>query len=368
MKKLFLPILICCLTCLSGFSQIDEREKKLSIKELPTELINNVTAKSAGNLDCNCKSNLLKDPGFTNVTTYPGSSNISNTSSPWTAADYTPQYSSLNGACDKGFVLMWGNNTVGESITQNVALPVGTYTVKFNALYINTSGPHNPYVQLKIASGSSRSGTGLVTSSNISSTTWGSYTMTLTISSPTTSLCLYPVNGNTQNDGAYVSWIQLDNICIEKKDPCSDCPVPNTNVNFSICTTLGAGTTATVSAIGASTGLGNGWTLKQVSCPSANPCKWMPGGIKWQSTGSTITIPAGVLTPGCYVLTHYVNRCSKQWDPKQCVSYRSVCFTVCDNSITAAPDVNPSLMKKAQRAEVELDEVEKEAEVITGKN
>ncbi len=152
---------------------------------------------------------------------------------------------------------------------------------------------------------------------------------------------------------------------------CCDCPIPNTNVNFSICSTLGGGTTATASAMGASTGLGNGWTLKQVACPSTNPCKWLAGGIKWQSVGSSITIPSSVLTPGCYVLTHYVNRCSKQWDPKQCLSYRSICFTICDNGITTAQDVNPKMAMRKMGAEnenVELDEVEREAEVISGKN
>jgi hypothetical protein len=152
---------------------------------------------------------------------------------------------------------------------------------------------------------------------------------------------------------------------------CCDCGIPNTNVNFSICSTLGGGTTATASALGASTGLGNGWTLKQVTCPSTNPCKWLPGGIKWQTTGSTISIPSTVLTPGCYVLTHYVNRCSKQWDPKQCLSYRSICFTICDNGITTAQDVNPKMAMKRMSTDgekVELDEVEKEAEVIGEKN
>ncbi len=155
------------------------------------------------------------------------------------------------------------------------------------------------------------------------------------------------------------------------KGICCDCPIPNTNVNFSICSTLGGGTTATASALGASTGLGNGWTLKQVPCPSTNPCKWLPGGIKWMSTGSAITIPSSVLTPGCYVLTHYVNRCSKQWDPKQCVSYRSICFTICDNAITAAQDVNPTMLmrkKSVDGEQLELDEVEREAEIIVGKN
>ncbi|MEN9547855.1 MAG: hypothetical protein RIR12_446 [Bacteroidota bacterium] len=147
---------------------------------------------------------------------------------------------------------------------------------------------------------------------------------------------------------------------------CCDCPVPNTNVNLSLNTTLGGGTVATAAAIGASTTLGNGWTLKQVSCASTNGCKWMPGSIKWQSTGSTITIPATVLSPGCYVLTHYVNRCSKNWNPKACLSYRSICFTVCDNAIKVSDDINPKLIMKTKEANSKSNEsdIEKEAELI----
>lgn len=150
---------------------------------------------------------------------------------------------------------------------------------------------------------------------------------------------------------------------------CCDCPVPNTNVNFSLTTTLGGGTTATVSALGTSTSLGNGWTLKQVNCTGNKECKWMPGGIKWQSTGSTITIPATVLTPGCYVLTHYMNRCSKKWDPKACLSYKAICFTVCDNSIRTGGETNPKLLQKIPgNNNNATDATEKEAELIKEEN
>lgn len=366
MKKLFL-VFSCCLFIVTGvLAQAGELERKLAVKELPTDLLLKKADGNLSKLDCNCSKSLIADPGFTSVTTDPGSSNISASSSPWKKSDLSPQYTAIDGACDKGFVSMWGNNTVGETITQNTVIPAGTYTVKFNARYINTAGPHNPYVQLRIASGTSRAGIVAGTSANISNTAWDTYTMTITLPA-TTALALYPVNDNTQNDGGYVSWIQLDNICIQKKDPCAECPVPNTNVSFTLSTTLGGGTTATVSALGASTSLGNGWTLKQVACGSANPCKWMPGSIKWQSTGSSITIPASVLTPGCYVLTHYVNKCSKKWDPKQCVSYRSICFTVCDNSIKASADISPLAMKKMQ-GDTKQSEEEKEAELINENN
>ncbi|MGF2414830.1 hypothetical protein [Ferruginibacter sp.] len=152
------------------------------------------------------------------------------------------------------------------------------------------------------------------------------------------------------------------------KGDCCDCKKPtNTNVNFSLTTTLGGGTTATASAMGASTGLGNGWTLKEVSGGSSNPCKWVPGGIKWQSTGASIIIPAGVLLPGkCYVLTHYVNVCSTKWDPKACVVYKTICFCICDNTISTSPDTKPNTQGLQKRMpNSEEDEILKEAEQLS---
>jgi hypothetical protein len=363
MKKLIIAALFFVVN-MSAFAQTKEIEAKLTKPITESELLTLATQKGVS-LNCNCPRNLISDPGFLAVTNSSGSSDISSTSTPWKIGDGTPQSTQIAGACDKGFVLMWGNNTVGESIMQNVTLPAGAYTVKFNAQYRNTPGAHNPYVKLRIASGSNRSGTIVGTSTAISNTAWDGYSMTIVVPA-ISALCFFPVNDNTQNDGSYVSWIHLDNICIEKKDPCADCPIPNTNVNFSLCTTLGGGTVANVSAVGASTGLGNGWTLKQVPCPGPNPCKWVAGGIKWMSTGSSIVIPAAVLTPGCYVLTHYVNRCSKQWDPKACLSYQTICFTICDNAITVSKEQNPKPVMKVQSGEEIKDEVEREAEQVSG--
>ena len=152
---------------------------------------------------------------------------------------------------------------------------------------------------------------------------------------------------------------------------CCDCTKPtNTNVNFSLTTTLGGGTTASASAMGASTGLGNGWTLKEVSGGAVNPCRWVPGGIKWQSTGASITIPAGVLVPGkCYVLTHYVNVCATKWDPRACVQYKTICFCICDNPISTSQNPNPNpqgLQKRMPNSEE--DEILKEAEQLPDVN
>jgi hypothetical protein len=150
---------------------------------------------------------------------------------------------------------------------------------------------------------------------------------------------------------------------------CCDCKKPtNTNINFSLTTTLGGGTTATASALGASTGLGNGWTLKEVGSGSSNPCKWVPGLIKWQSTGASINIPNGVLLPGkCYVLTHYVNVCATKWDPKACVAYKTICFCICENTINQSQDPKGMAKMRGQTEEPVDEELLKEIEEIREK-
>lgn len=304
----------------------------------------------------------MQDGGFQNVTVGGSGlpSNISNTSTPWKKGYNSPQWSgTIQPACDKGVVSMWGNKTVGESIHQNgLTFTPGSYTVKFTARFVNPTAL-STFVRLKLAT---YNGTGApssydppgLASANINSSSWQTYSFSFTTAAAN-SISLHPENDYTNDDGDYVSWIQIDNICIEKKDPCSDCAIPNTNTTISICAVLGGSTTVSASAIGASTGLGNGWTLKRVPCEGPNPCKWIPGGIIWQAATPTISIPSSVLTPGCYVLTHYVNRCSKQWNPKDCLSYQSFCFTICDNKLTAGKQYSPGLQTNGAKMKMAND-------------
>lgn len=107
-------------------------------------------------------------------------------------------------------------------------------------------------------------------------------------------------------------------------------PIPPANVSFSL-TDDGAGNfTALANTLAPANG--NGWTLKEVTCPGPNPCSWVPGGIKWQTAGNTANIPSGVLVKGkCYVLIHYVNVCSPTWVAGSCTVYKAICFTVSGN-------------------------------------
>lgn len=128
-------------------------------------------------------------------------------------------------------------------------------------------------------------------------------------------------------------------------------PVPKTNISFSLTDNGNGSYTATASSF--APGNGNGWTLKELNGDCPNPCNWVAGSIKWQSTGNTINIPNGTLVKGkCYVLTHYVNVCSAKWIAGPCTVYKATCFKVDGNSMmklaAKETDVNDAKEIKAE--------------------
>ncbi|MCX6236771.1 MAG: hypothetical protein NTY07_04275 [Bacteroidia bacterium] len=116
-------------------------------------------------------------------------------------------------------------------------------------------------------------------------------------------------------------------------------PIPKTNISFSL-TDNGNGTyTATATAFPGA--IANGWTLKEKTCPGPSPCDWVAGPIKWQSGGTTINVPNGVLVQGkCYVLTHYVNVCSPVYIAGPCTVYGVTCFTLDTKSLKKPENAN----------------------------
>jgi hypothetical protein len=448
MKNLILSIFLVT-GFISTFSQEIPRKQNV-IKE---GVFQELSPASAG-LDCKCDKNLLQDGSFSTVIASP--STILQTSPVWKPGGNTsPQYSRTMGACDTGFVSMWGNKKVGEFIYQSgLAITAGKcYTIKFNARFPNNTGASNPYVQLAIAGSTGinppspfTGSTPSIVSSQITGSSWATYTISFTAASSYTTLSFYPVNGNSQNDGNYVSWINLDNICIQECCSCDipkspaivgatdklcacdlikfstvNCPgatykwtitddkgnnisytgsgnaitltyslaqqlassatgftvtveitcgrqtvknsvkatlkpVPKTNISFSLNDDGYGNYTATANSL--ATANGNGWTLKEVNCPGPNPCSWVAGSIKWQSTGNTINIPQGVLVKGkCYVLTHYANVCSPVWIAGPCTVYQATCFKLDGNNVmkTLKPtdkndalEILPQMIKELQ--------------------
>jgi hypothetical protein len=228
MKKLLCSILLLTVS-FNVFSQADPLEKKLKLKELEIKYLTEVSGSVIPKLNCNCERNLLQDGNFTTVLT--NGSNISSASPKWKPGAASPQYSKTQGACDSGFVSMWGNKRTGESIYQTgLSLKQGKcYTIKFNARFLNNTGANNPYVQLAVTGSTSATpaspfplSPSAAVSAPITNTTWASYSLNFTATANFNTLSFSPVNGNSQDNGAYVSWIQLDNVCIQECCNCGD--------------------------------------------------------------------------------------------------------------------------------------------------
>ena len=224
-KKLILSLCMLLLCTLKLFSQVDD-ERRLNIR--PIEPMTIATS-PVGRVDCKCEKNILADGGFENLTA--SGSNITAGSTPWKRNTNTPQWTPAAGPCNKGYVQMWGNQTVGESIIQTgvTIIPGHKYSVKFTAKFFNPTAT-NPFVRLKVSAFSGASAAYnpadvVGVSQNISSTSWATYTLPIWTAPPTptlTGIQLHPENGSALNDGNYVSWIQIDAICItEVPDPCA---------------------------------------------------------------------------------------------------------------------------------------------------
>ena len=210
---------------MNAFSQQDPLEKKLKIKELDPSLLYRDAGTLTPGVNCRCEKNIIKDGIFTTVIA-PGS-NISSASPFWKPDMWSPQWSKQKGCCDSGYVQMWGNQTVGESLRQNgINIVAGRkYRITFCGRFLNQTGPNNPFVRFRFRAfngvGNNPNGYANVdvigvSSPNITSTSWATYTVPIwTATNNFNSISINAENGNTQNDGNFVSWGQMDNLCIE---------------------------------------------------------------------------------------------------------------------------------------------------------
>lgn len=213
MKRVSLLILLLSfLTC--SFAQENETERKLGVRQLELKMIKNVPSKNPFALSCKCDNNLVKDGSFRTVTVT--GSDINGNSPYWKKSSGTPQWSPTMGACDSGFVSMWGNKTVGESISQTAVpfVPGKKYRITFNARFINQTGPANQFVRFRFYSG----GILIGYSPNISDTGWATYTVPdwIAPSPGNTAITIAPENDYTESDGNKVSWGQIDNVCVQE--------------------------------------------------------------------------------------------------------------------------------------------------------
>lgn len=165
---------------------------------------------------CSCPGNILQDGGFEKVTTQPNSSNISGSSTPWRAnGSTTPQWNPAMGLCNKGYIQMWGNKVVGESVVgQTIA--AGKYQGKFVARFMGPT-QNSTHVNLEIRVGN----TTVYTSPNISETNWKCIQIPPFQIPAGALILLRPTNQHSANDPNFISWIQIDSICLEKVPDCN---------------------------------------------------------------------------------------------------------------------------------------------------
>jgi len=169
-----------------------------------------------------CVDNLVKNGDFT-AGLVPGNlggpGNVNN----WSTWTNTPQVILGDTCQDAGAIQMWGNQVVGESIQQPVAFTSGgIYEVTFCGRWLNTV---QDSVRFRF-----RASTGLPGSyfncsgscdeiylSPVLSTNWATYTSApWTATQNFNTLTISVWNNYNLNDGAYVSWSRLDDVCIRR--------------------------------------------------------------------------------------------------------------------------------------------------------
>lgn len=173
-----------------------------------------------------CASNVVSNGHFTDGLA-PGSM-PAGTVTDWSVLTASPQV--VTDGCDApGAVQMWGNLVVGESIKQQlpgIGIEAGkTYSVTVCYRWLDNSNPVLPqYVRFRLAAASalptgypSTSGYDLIgTTPNTSSTTWITHTFpSWTAPNNASYLTINPENDSSQNDGDFVSWGLIDDVCIE---------------------------------------------------------------------------------------------------------------------------------------------------------
>jgi hypothetical protein len=179
---------------------------------------------------------LIQDPNFVNVTT--SGSDISSTSTPWKPGALSPQWTIAGGGCDGagGYVQMWGNNMVGESMVQTLGsggiVKGQRYNLSFCARLLASQNSLNPkHVRVRViaynttapnrATLPTASATLIYETPDITSTSWQNYSSCSWIADKNyTNIEVLPVNNSTLNDPNYISWAQLDNMQMCRISPC----------------------------------------------------------------------------------------------------------------------------------------------------
>ncbi|MCC6459791.1 MAG: T9SS type A sorting domain-containing protein [Saprospiraceae bacterium] len=168
-----------------------------------------------------CPDNLLLNGQFT-AGLNAGNLGSGGTVSNWSSGFNTPQVITHDSCADMGAIQMWGNQVVGEGIVQPLAFLAGnTYEIQFCGMWMPTV---QDSVRFRFRASTTplsnyfncTSGTcDEIFLSPILSTTWATYTSALWTPTQNYSFLNITIwNNFAINDGAYVSWARIDDICV----------------------------------------------------------------------------------------------------------------------------------------------------------
>jgi alpha-tubulin suppressor-like RCC1 family protein len=172
---------------------------------------------------CSCDGSLVTNGRFT-IGLVPGSmpqASIAN----WSMLTQSPQVVESDGASGLGCMQLWGNQVVGESIIQSLATPIvagRTYRLSLSYRWLNNSSILPQYVRFRITASTGpfayppAMGASIGITPNTSSQSWTSWTTTWTAPANATHISINPENDFTVNDGNYVSWGRIDDICLRE--------------------------------------------------------------------------------------------------------------------------------------------------------
>lgn len=168
-----------------------------------------------------CQGNIVLNGDFTQGLV-PGNLGFGGASTNWATWTNSPQVIAHDNCNDPGAMQMWGNQVVGESIQQNVTFVAGgIYQVSFCGKWFSTLGN----VQLRFRASQGLPGTYATCGANcddiflspVVTTSWTTYTSApWTATQNYNTLTISVWNNFAINDGAYVSWARVDDVCIRR--------------------------------------------------------------------------------------------------------------------------------------------------------
>lgn len=169
-----------------------------------------------------CEGNIVLNGDFTQGLV-PGNLGSTGAVTNWSNWTGSPQVITGDYCQDPGAIQMWGNQVVGESIRQSVSfVPGGIYEVSFCGKWLNTV-QGNVQIRFRASQGlpSSYLSCGATCDeiylSPVLDTTWTTYNSapwTATQNYNTLTISIW--NNYAINDGAFVSWARIDDICIHR--------------------------------------------------------------------------------------------------------------------------------------------------------